>query len=67
MDVTQMRELCAGFPGAWPDNPWDHEHPVFKVAPGCRGRTGRPAGRPSQGQRRRRTVSPTMRATTMAM
>ena len=21
-----------GKPGAWPDNPWGHEHPVIKVA-----------------------------------
>ena len=33
MDVDQMQALCAGLPGAWPDNPWDHEHPVFKVGP----------------------------------
>jgi len=38
VDVTQVHELCAGFPGAWPDNPWDHEHPVFKVGPGERGK-----------------------------
>jgi hypothetical protein len=38
VDVTQLQELCAGFPGAWPDNPWDHEHPVFKVGPGGRGK-----------------------------
>ncbi len=29
---------CAGMPGAWPDNPWGHEHPVFKVGPGERGK-----------------------------
>jgi predicted DNA-binding protein (MmcQ/YjbR family) len=22
---------CLALPGAWPDNPWDHEHPVVKV------------------------------------
>lgn len=38
MDVTQAHELCATFPGAWPDNPWDHEHPVFKVGPPERGK-----------------------------
>lgn len=31
MDVADLLELCLGFPGAWPDNPWDHEHPVVKV------------------------------------
>jgi predicted DNA-binding protein (MmcQ/YjbR family) len=38
MDVDRLRELCLGLPGAWPDNPWDHEHPVVKVAPGERGK-----------------------------
>jgi predicted DNA-binding protein (MmcQ/YjbR family) len=28
---AELIELCLGFPGAWPDNPWDHEHPVIKV------------------------------------
>lgn len=31
MDVGELLDLCLGFPGAWPDNPWDHEHPVIKV------------------------------------
>ena len=34
-DVTvtpeEMLEHCLTKPGAWPDNPWDHEHPVVKV------------------------------------
>ena len=38
MDVRRMHDVCAGLPGAWPDNPWDHEFPVFKVGPGERGR-----------------------------
>ena len=38
MDVTQAESVCAGLPGAWPDNPWDHEHPVYKVGPGERGK-----------------------------
>src|SRR6476660_5949709 len=29
-----MASYCAAKPGAWADNPWDHEHPVFKVGPG---------------------------------
>ena len=33
-----MQALCSELPGAWPDNPWDHEHPVFKVGPGERGK-----------------------------
>lgn len=33
-----MQEHCATKPGAWPDNPWDHEHPVFKVGAGERGK-----------------------------
>lgn len=38
MDVTKMHAHCAAKPGAWPDNPWDHDHPVFKVGPGERGK-----------------------------
>jgi predicted DNA-binding protein (MmcQ/YjbR family) len=38
MDVEAMQAHCAALPGAWPDNPWDHEHPVFKVGPGERGK-----------------------------
>ena len=33
-----MGAHCAAKPGAWPDNPWDHPHPVFKVGPGERGK-----------------------------
>ena len=28
-----MQAHCLAKPGAWPDNPWDHEHPVVKVGP----------------------------------
>ena len=38
MDVARMQEHCARMPGAWPDNPWEHDHPVFKVGPGERGK-----------------------------
>ena len=38
MTPEEMVELCAGMPGAWPDNPWGHEHPVFKVGPGEKGK-----------------------------
>jgi predicted DNA-binding protein (MmcQ/YjbR family) len=31
MDVSRMQAHCLGKPGAWPDKPWDHEHPVVKV------------------------------------
>lgn len=34
MDVDAMLAHCLAKPGAWPDNPWDHEHPVVKVGPG---------------------------------
>ena len=32
MDVGTLHEHCLALPGAWPDNPWDHEHPVIKIA-----------------------------------
>jgi predicted DNA-binding protein (MmcQ/YjbR family) len=38
MDVETMRAHCASKPGAWPDNPWDHDFPVFKVGEGERGK-----------------------------
>jgi predicted DNA-binding protein (MmcQ/YjbR family) len=38
MDAEQMHAHCAAKPGAWPDFPWQHEHPVFKVGPGDRGK-----------------------------
>ena len=38
MDVEAVRAHCAAKPGAWPDDPWNHEHPVFKVGPGERGK-----------------------------
>jgi predicted DNA-binding protein (MmcQ/YjbR family) len=31
MTPADLLELALGFPGAWPDNPWDHDHPVIKV------------------------------------
>jgi predicted DNA-binding protein (MmcQ/YjbR family) len=31
MDVARLQAHCLALPGAWPDNPWDHEHPVIKV------------------------------------
>lgn len=33
-----MEAFCAALPGAWPDNPWGHEHPVFKVGPAEKGK-----------------------------
>ena len=37
MDVGEIKAYCLAKPGAWPDNPWDHEHPVIKVADGTGG------------------------------
>ncbi len=31
MDVATLQAHCLAKPGAWPDKPWDHEHPVIKV------------------------------------
>lgn len=33
-----MMQRCRELPGAWEDNPWDHEYPVFKVGPAERGK-----------------------------
>ena len=33
MDVQRLQAHCLAKPGAWADNPWDHEHPVIKVGP----------------------------------
>src|SRR4051812_15203609 len=33
-----MHAHCEAKPGAWPDNPWGHVFPVFKVGPGERGK-----------------------------
>lgn len=38
MDVRDLLDLCASMPGAWEDNPWDHEYPCFKVGPGEQGK-----------------------------
>lgn len=33
-----MQAHCLAKPGAWADNPWDHEYPVVKVGPADRGK-----------------------------
>ena len=33
-----MLAHCLAKPGAWADNPWEHDHPVVKVGPGERGK-----------------------------
>ena len=33
-----MQEHCLALPGAWPDNPWDHDFPVIKVGEAERGK-----------------------------
>lgn len=38
MDVETMQAHCLAKPGAWADNPWDHDHPVIKVGPEDRGK-----------------------------
>jgi predicted DNA-binding protein (MmcQ/YjbR family) len=38
VDVRRLQAHCLAKPGAWPDNPWDHEHPVIKVGPAERGK-----------------------------
>jgi predicted DNA-binding protein (MmcQ/YjbR family) len=31
LTAAALLEHCLAKPGAWPDNPWEHEHPVVKV------------------------------------
>ena len=38
MDAATLQAYCLAKPGAWADNPWEHDHPVIKVGPGERGR-----------------------------
>jgi predicted DNA-binding protein (MmcQ/YjbR family) len=38
VDVSDVVAYCQDKPGAWADNPWDHEHPVFKVGPAEHGK-----------------------------
>jgi len=38
IDVSEMKAYCLSLPGAWADNPWEHEHPVVKVGPDERGK-----------------------------
>jgi predicted DNA-binding protein (MmcQ/YjbR family) len=38
VDVATLQAHCLALPGAWPDNPWGHEHPVVKVGPGEAGK-----------------------------
>jgi predicted DNA-binding protein (MmcQ/YjbR family) len=38
VDVARMQAHCLAKAGAWPDNPWDHEHPVIKVGDAAAGK-----------------------------
>ena len=62
VDAPEMLKYCLSKPGAWPDNPWGHEHPVVKVgraeagkifaflgADGVGSRAGRAARPPTSG------------------
>ena len=37
MTPEELLAHCLEKPGAWPDNPWDHDHPVVKVSDGSGG------------------------------
>ena len=41
VDVEQLQAYCLAKPGAWPDFPWEHDHPVIKVGPGGAARSSR--------------------------
>jgi predicted DNA-binding protein (MmcQ/YjbR family) len=34
LSEAELLTHCLAKPGAWADNPWDHEHPVVKVGSG---------------------------------
>jgi predicted DNA-binding protein (MmcQ/YjbR family) len=38
VDVSRVLAHCLAEPCAWPDNPWDPEHPVVKVGPEDKGK-----------------------------
>lgn len=38
MLVDELQEWCAQLPGAWPDNPFGHDHDLYKVGPQERGK-----------------------------
>ena len=38
MTAEELQAYCLAKPGAWPDNPWDHDHPVVKVGSGTAGK-----------------------------
>ena len=39
LTVEALLQHCLAKPGVWPDNPWEHDHPVAKVSDGSgRGR-----------------------------
>lgn len=38
MDVETLLAYSLAKPGAWPDNPWGHDHPVVKVGDSDKGK-----------------------------
>ena len=38
MTPAALQTYCLAKPGAWADNPWEHDHPVIKVGEGERGK-----------------------------
>jgi predicted DNA-binding protein (MmcQ/YjbR family) len=38
VNVAELEKYSLAKPGAWPDNPWETDHPVIKVGPEKRGR-----------------------------
>lgn len=33
MEIQELLRFALALPGAWADNPWDHDYPVIKVGP----------------------------------
>jgi predicted DNA-binding protein (MmcQ/YjbR family) len=38
MTPAELQAHCLAKPGAWADNPWEHDHPVVKVGEAERGK-----------------------------